>query len=214
MGLFNFFKKKEEKTKQEPEDYEVVRLLHSYDVGAEALSLSEIINHSEAILVYLDDVLGVISDKKVDLVVIEMFSRKLNTIIKNGMDIKNLLEYLIKAYHEPTLKILNKVLEIKSSELVICEFNNLEKHKNLIMKLVESLNALVAYRALLKFESLEEIGKTINKALKSTEMLQDLRDVKHGIADAILNNESGLSKNVHPDVLKHLHEEIYGQNAG
>ena len=95
MGFLNWFKslfseKKEEETlekKREPVDYEVVRLLESYTIEPEILSLEQIYNTAESIQNYIynlnKDIETIKKQEKIGVKYLESSISKIKRIVEN-----------------------------------------------------------------------------------------------------------------------------------
>jgi hypothetical protein len=214
MGLFSWLKgEKKPSDVREPEEYEIVRLLGSYEVTSEDLSLSSIQANAEALELYLEDVLNLLGNKTFDLRILNAILTKLSVIIKNGLELNNLLTYLQDSYYKNVLEILNKVFDIKASESVEKRLKSLEIHRDGINKLRFGLNSLIAYSSLSKVEDVQEIQKELKRIIKETSLIQDLRDIKLYIKEYILSAEEGLYQNVNPKILEVMGHVIYSEDA-
>lgn len=214
MGLFSWLKgEKKPSEVKEPQEYELVRLLSSYEVTAEDLSLSAIHANAEALEIYLDEVLILLGNKKFDLGLLNGILTKLSVVIKNGLELNNLLTYLGDSYYRNVIDILTKVIEIKSSITVEERLKSLEEHRVGIDKLRFGLNSLIAYSSLSRVEEVAEIEKELKKIIKETSLIQDLRDIKLYIKEYILNAETGLYQNVNPKILEVMNHVIYSEDA-
>jgi hypothetical protein len=221
MGLISWFKglfseKEEEQVveeKKEPVDYEVVRLLESYDVKEEIESLEKVYNVSESIQNYVHnlqrDLENIRKEEKANLSKLDSSILKIRKIVENILELENQLAQLIEHYHNPIIEILKKVNEIKNDERIAKQIEELETHKEKLKALCNLLKTFVEFQGMFDEEvELETLQKDFETRVLHGNIYERFRDLKNELT-SIITGTNGLKTKINIDILKDIEKILY-----
>lgn len=221
MGLMDWLKslfseKREEQVveeKKEPVDYEVVRLLESYDVKEELESLEKIYNVSESIQNYIQnlnrDLENIRKEEKANLSKLDSSMLKIRKIVENTLELENQLTQLKEHYHEPIIEILTKVNKIKNDDRITKQIEDLEEHKKKLTEFCEKLKSFLEFQGMFDEEvELETLQKEFESKVLYGNLYERFRDLREEITELIIGN-NGLKSKINVDILKDIEKILY-----
>jgi hypothetical protein len=222
MGFLNWFKslfseKKEEETlekKREPVDYEVVRLLESYTIEPEILSLEQIYNTAESIQNYIynlnKDIETIKKQEKIGVKYLESSISKIKRIVENTLELENQIKQLIEHYHNPILNILKKVNEIKNDDRIENQINKIKENKQKLEELCNLLKSFIIFEGIFEntSDNMEEIEQNFKSKVLSEDINGKFKDLKKELNSVIIG-QTGLKESINYNILKDIEKLLF-----